>query len=294
MKPSPYGPFPYSPIIHRPRLKWPNGERLALWVIPNIEFFSLEDRVPAGSGGTGTPPPDVPTWAARDYGNRVGVFRLMKVLDRYGIRATVALNSNLCAQHPEIIEEGKKRGWEWMGHNETNTKRLNEVLPEEERRIIHDSLATIERATGRRPAGWLGSGLQETWHTLDLLAAAGGKYVCDWTNDDQPYLMSLEGGRQLVSVPYSVELNDKPAFEWHSRTAAEFGDMIRRQFDVLYEEGAESGRVMAIALHPYLTGMPHRIGALDAALEYVCRHDGVWRATGAEIASCFLAQAAVR
>src|SRR3990172_11484738 len=177
MKPGPYGPFPSSPIIHRPRLKWQKGERLALWVIPNIEFFSLEDRVPAGSGGTGTPPPDVPTWAARDYGNRVGVFRLMKVLDRYGIRATVALNSNLCAQHPEIIEEGKKRGWEWMGHNETNTKRLNEVLPEEERRIIPDSLATIERATGKRPAGWLGSGLQETWNTLDLLAAQGGKYI---------------------------------------------------------------------------------------------------------------------
>ena len=294
MKPGPYGPFPYSPIIHRPRLAWPNGERVALWVIPNIEFFSLEDRVPAAAGGTSAPIPDVPTWASRDYGNRVGVFRLMKVLDRYGIRGTVALNSNLCAQHPEIIEEGQRRNWEWMGHNETNTKRLNEVPPEDERRIIHDSLAAIERATGKRPAGWLGSGLQETWNTLDLLAAEGAKYVCDWTNDDQPYLMSLEGGRQLVSVPYSIELNDKVAFETRSRTAAEFEDMIRRQFDVLYEEGAESGRVMAIALHPYLTGVPHRIGALDAALEYVCRHDGVWRATGAEIASHFLAQASAR
>jgi peptidoglycan/xylan/chitin deacetylase (PgdA/CDA1 family) len=218
----------------------------------------------------------------------------MKVLDRYGIRATVALNSNVCAQHPEIIEEGQKRKWEWMGHNETNTKRLNEVPAEEERRIIHDSLGTIQRATGKRPAGWLGSGLQETWHSLDLLAVEGGKYVGDWTNDDQPYRMNLEGGRQLVSVPYSIELNDKLAFEKHSRTAAEFADMIRRQFDVLYEEGAESGRVMAIALHPYLIGMPHRIGALDAALEYVCRHDGVWRATGEEIASHFLAQAAPR
>ena len=266
MKPGPYGPFPYSPIIRRPRLAWPNGERVALWVIPNIEFFSLADRVPAAAGGTSAPIPDVPTWAARDYGNRVGVFRLMKVLDRYGIRGTVALNSSLCAQHPEIIEEGQKRNWEWMGHNETNTKRLNEVPPEEERRIIHDSLATIERATGKRPAGWLGSGLQETWNTLDLLAAEGGKYVCDWTNDDQPYVMSLEGGRQLVSVPYSIELNDKVAFETRSRTAAEFEDMIRRQFDVLYEEGAESGRVMAIALPPYLTGMTHRIGALDDAL----------------------------
>jgi peptidoglycan/xylan/chitin deacetylase (PgdA/CDA1 family) len=294
MKPRPYGPFPYSPIVRRPRLEWPGGARVALWVIPNIEFFSLEDRVPAGSGGSGVKPPDVPTWASRDYGNRVGVFRLMRVLDRYGIRATVALNSNLCAQHPEIIEEGEARKWEWMGHNETNTKRLNEVPPEEERRIIRDSLATIERATGKRPVGWLGSGLQETWDTLELLAAEGCRYVCDWVNDDQPYIMSLEGGRRLVSVPYSYDINDKPAFERQLRTAEEFAEMIRRQFDVLYEEGAESGRVMGIALHPYLTGMPYRIGAFDAALEYICRHEGVWRATGSEIASHFLAQPAAR
>jgi peptidoglycan/xylan/chitin deacetylase (PgdA/CDA1 family) len=168
------------------------------------------------------------------------------------------------------------------------------VPPEEERRIVHDSLATIERATGTRPAGWLGSGLQETWGTLDLLAAEGCRYVADWVNDDQPYVMSLEGGKRLVSVPYSYEINDKPAFERQFRTAREFDEMIRRQFDVLYAEGAESGRVMAIALHPYLTGAPHRIGALDSALEYVLRHDGVWRATGAEIAAHFLAQPAAR
>ena len=108
MKPAPYGPFPYSPIIHRPRLTWPDGAHVALWVIPNIEFFSLMEKVPAGSGGPGTPPPDIPTWSARDYGNRVGVFRLMQVLDRYGVRGTVALNSDLCAHHPEIIAEGKK------------------------------------------------------------------------------------------------------------------------------------------------------------------------------------------
>ena len=294
VKPGPYGPFPYSPIIRRPRLEWPDGERVALWVIPNIEFFSLEESIPAGSGGTGTKPPDVPLWATRDYGNRVGVFRLMEVLDRYGIRGTVALNSSVCAQHPVIIEEGQARKWEWMGHNETNTRRLNEVSPEEESRIIHDSFATIEQATGTRPAGWLGSGLQETWGTLDLLAAEGCEYVCDWTNDDQPYIMTLESGRHLVSVPYSYEINDKPAFERQLRTAAEFEEMIRRQFDVLYREGADSGRVMAIALHPYLSGLPHRIGALDVALAYICRHEGVWRATGSEIARYFLAQAAAR
>jgi peptidoglycan/xylan/chitin deacetylase (PgdA/CDA1 family) len=291
MKPAPYGPFPYSPIIRRPKLSWPNGAQLALWVIPNIEFFSLTEKVPAGAGGSGAPVPDVPAWSARDYGNRVGVFRLMQVLDRYGIRATVALNSELCGHHPEIIEEGQKRQWEWMGHCESNTRRLNEAGAGEEAGIIQRALATIEKATGTRPKGWLGSGLQETWNTVDLLAAAGCDYVSDWTNDDQPYMMTLEGGKRLVAMPYSHEINDKPAFEKFHRTADEFKDMICRQFDVLYREGAESGRVMAIALHPYLTGVPHRIDAFDAALAYICRHERVWKATGAEIAHHFAAQA---
>jgi allantoinase len=291
MQPGTYGPFPYSPIIRRPRLTWPNGAHVALWVIPNIEFFSLQEKVPAGSGGSSAPPPDVPTWSVRDYGNRVGVFRLMDVLDRHGIRATVALNSDLCAEHPIIIEEGKRLRWEWMGHNESNTRRLNEAKPGEEPRIIHDALATIEQATGTRPVGWLGSGLQETWDTLDLLAAQGCEYVADWVNDDQPYVMSLEQGRHIVSLPYSHEINDKPAFERAHRTADEFKDMICRQFDVLYREGAQSGRVMAIAIHPYLTGVPHRIGAFEAALAYICSHENVWKATGAEIARHYRAQA---
>jgi peptidoglycan/xylan/chitin deacetylase (PgdA/CDA1 family) len=291
MKPSRYGPFPYSPIIHRPPLKWPNGAHVALWVIPNIEFFALDEKVPPGSGGTGVPVPDVPTWSSRDYGNRVGVFRLMEVLDRYGIRATVALNSELCAEHPAIIEEGNKLRWEWMGHCESNTRRLNAAAPGEEPRIIKDSLATIERAVGARPRGWLGSGLQETWDTLDLLAAQGCDYVCDWTNDDQPYIMTLDGGKTLVSVPYSHEINDKPAFERFNRTADQFREMICRQFDVLYREGAQSGRVMAIAIHPYLTGVPHRIDAFAQALAYISQHERVWKATGMEIATHYRAQA---
>jgi peptidoglycan/xylan/chitin deacetylase (PgdA/CDA1 family) len=214
----------------------------------------------------------------------------MEVLDRHGIRGTVALNSDLCAHHPEIIQEGGKRGWEWMGHNESNTRRLNEAPPGEEVGIIKRALATIERATGTRPVGWLGSGLQETWNTLDHLAAEGCEYVSDWTNDDQPYVMTLEGGRSLIAMPYSHEINDKPAFEKFHRTADQFKDMICRQFDVLYREGAQSGRVMAIAIHPYLTGVPHRIDAFDAALAYISRHAGVWKATGAEIARHFAAQ----
>jgi allantoinase len=285
MKPGRYGPFPYSPIIRRPPLRWPNDAQVALWIIPNIEFFALNEKVPVAAGGNSVPIPDVPTWSSRDYGNRVGVFRLMEVLDRYGIRATIALNSELCAEHPAIIEEGNKRHWEWMGHCESNTRRLNEIPQQDEPRVIKNALATIERATGQRPRGWLGSGLQETWDTLDILAAEGLDYVCDWTNDDQPYIMELDSGRTLVSVPYSHEINDKPAFEKFHRTAEEFRDMICRQFDVLYREGKDSGRVMAIAIHPYLIGVPHRVGAFDAALEYIAKHDLVWKTTGSEIAA---------
>jgi allantoinase len=284
MKPRSYGPFPYSPVVRRPKFRWPNGARVALWIIPNIEYFALTDPVPIAAGGSGRAP-DISAWAIRDYGNRIGVFRMMDVMDRYGARGTVALNANLCAMHPEIIEECMKRKWEFMGHNETNTKRLNEVPEGEDAAIVRRTVATIEKATGVKPQGWLGSGLQETWNTLEQLVDNGVQYVADWVNDDQPYKMTLEDGRTIMSVPYSTEINDKPAYEHHSRTAREFEEMMRDQFDVLWREGADRARVMAIALHPYITGVPHRIGALDRALDYNCRHDGVWLTTGAEIAA---------
>jgi peptidoglycan/xylan/chitin deacetylase (PgdA/CDA1 family) len=287
MKPRSYGPFPYSPIIDRPRLEWPNGAHVALWIIPNIEYFSLQER-PGGYGAGKVP--DVMMWSERDYGNRVGVFRIMDVLDKHGIRGTVALNSNLCAEHPRIIEEGEKRKWEWMGHNESNTRRLNEAAPGEETNIIRNTLATIEKATGKRPRGWLSSGLQETWETVDLLAEHGCRYVADWCNDDQPYAMELDHGRSLIAMPYTQQLNDKSAIEHRYNTAEQFCQMICDQFDVLYREGAKSGRVMAIALHPYLIGVPHRIGALDKALKYICKHKRVWKTTGSEIAAHYVSQ----
>jgi peptidoglycan/xylan/chitin deacetylase (PgdA/CDA1 family) len=277
-----YGPFPYTPIIRRPRLSFPQGKRLAVWLIPNLEVFALNEPISSG-GRPGPAPPDVPSWSVRDYGNRVGIFRLMEVLDRYSIRATAALNSDLCKTHPEVIAEAVARGWEFMGHNESNTRRLTTAPAGQEPVLIRNTLTTIAGSTGRKPRGWLSSGLAETWSTLDHLAAEGVDYVCDWINDDQPYVMSLDGGKSIVSVPYSEDLNDKPQFEKHNRTAEQFESMIRRQFDVLYRESETISRVMAIAVHPYIIGVAHRIGALDAALEYVCRHDGVWLATGGEI-----------
>lgn len=291
MKPSPYGPFPYSPINRRPPFALPGGARVALWVITNIEFFPLDRAMPGDAnerprGAEGTPM--VRHWAQRDYGNRVGVFRLMDVLSRRGIRSTVALNSDVCDYHPEIIEDCMKLGWEFMGHNRTNVERLNEVPPEKERELIGHCLERIARATGRRPVGWLGSGLQETWNTLDHLAEAGCLYVADWVNDDQPYLMDI-GGRKLVSVPYSYETNDTAAIVRSRYTPLEFERMIRDQFDVLWREGEQSARVMAICLHPYVTGQPHRVAALERALDHILAHDGVWKATGEEIARHYLA-----
>lgn len=283
MKPRRYGPFPYSPMIDRPKSRWPNGARIAIWIIPNIEFFALDDQVPASAGGGGKTP-DIMVWSTRDYGNRIGVYRLMKVMARYGVRGTVALNSQVCIEHPRIIQECLKLDWELMGHNETNTTRLNSVSDEEAAGIIRRTVKTIAEASGRKVRGWLGSGLAESWNTLDQLVDNGVEYVADWVNDDQPYKMTLDDGRTIMSIPYSVELNDKPAFENRNMTAEQFGTMLRRQFDTLWRESEERALVMGIALHPYIIGFPHRIGALDSALEYICGHEGVWLATGAEIA----------
>lgn len=282
MQPQRTGPFPFSSITRRKKLIWPHQARVALWVIPNIEVFALDERMPAGAGNI----PDVYHWAARDYGARAGIWRMMEVLDQRRIRATAALNSEVCDAYPKIVDEGKRLDWEFMGHNQSNTRRLDGLEPQVERQVIFDVLSRIELAWGRRPAGWLGSGLQESWNTLDFLVEAGVSYVADWVNDDQPYWMDT-APRRLVSLPYSVEINDKPAYENHHRTPEEFCAMICRQFDVLYREGADSGRVMAIALHPYLSGVPHRIGALADAFDYILRHQGVWLATGEEIVAHF-------
>jgi allantoinase len=290
MQPMNYGPFPYVPINRRGRWNWPNGARLAVWVIPNLEFFHLQTPL------AGHPfekaheykAPTVRAWGQRDYGNRVGVFRLMDVLTKHGIRATATTNTDICEFHPQIIEDAVKLGWEFMGHNKTNTVRLTALEPEQERDLIRHCTSRLEQATGRKPLGWLGAALAETWHTLDYLADEGYLYVSDWVNDDQPYRMKV-ADRELVYLPYSYEVNDSAQINYRFATGEEFGTIIRNTFDVLYEEGAQSARVMAICLHPFMIGVPHRIRALDAALHYVKGHDGVWFATGEEIVRAYLA-----
>jgi peptidoglycan/xylan/chitin deacetylase (PgdA/CDA1 family) len=286
VQPCRYGPFRYAPIHERPPLRWPRGARVALWVNPNIEFFRLDDPMPGNVNErvdrSHAKVPNVRNWSVRDYGNRVGIWRIMKMLERYGIRASAALNSEVCDHHPEIVTEARRLGWELMGHGETNALRINEMDSARERESISAALDRIEKLAGTRPVGWLGPGLAETWNTLEHLSAAGIRYVCDWVNDDQPYTMEI-GNPPLVSLPYSVQTNDVPAYFDMKCSVPEFERMLKAQFDVLYREGEESGRVMAIAVHPFVTGQPHRIGAVDAALEHICSHEGVWLATGREI-----------
>jgi allantoinase len=272
----PFSLFPYQAIVDRPRIVWPNGARVAVWVIPNIEHFHLE---------LGPSAPDVRNYSRRDYGNRVGVWRLMEVLSRNGIRGTVALNAEVGRYYPRIMDEVTKLGWELIGHGLTNSTMLSGMSTDEHTSVVLQAKRVIEDY-GQTMNGWLGPGLTETWETLDLLRKHGVEYVCDWVNDDLPYRMN----NGLYSIPYSIELNDMPLFNMPSIDIEEFYRRICETFDVLYEEGQRNARVMSIALHPFLMGVPHRIRVLDRALRYIASHDRVWLATGSDIIKAYRAQ----
>jgi peptidoglycan/xylan/chitin deacetylase (PgdA/CDA1 family) len=245
-------------------------------VIPNIEHFHIE----IGNGA-----PDIRNHSRRDYGNRVGVWRIMEVLAKHNVRGTVALNAEVGRFYPRIMEEAVKLKWELMGHGLTNSVMLTGLSAEKEAAVIAEAREVIEQ-WGQKMRGWLGPGLGETWHTLDLLRQHGVDYVCDWVNDDLPYRMN----NGLYSIPYSIELNDMPLFNMPSISIDDFYRRICESFDVLYDEGERSGRVMAIALHPFLIGVPHRIRALDRALQYIAGHGKVWFATGSEIIDAYRGQ----
>ena len=278
--PTEHDRFDYSPIIDRPRLSWPNDARVAVWVIPNIEHF-LFDR--PSTRLTNLPVnPDVLNYSWRDYGVRVGIWRMMEVMERYGVKGTVALNSDVCARYPRIIEEGKKLGWEWMGHGNNNSTLFAGQSEAEERALIKDVVTTISKSVGKAPRGWLSPALSETMRTLDILAENGIEYVGNWVNDDQPYPMRVKKG-SMIAMPYSVEINDIPALLDLHQSPETFGQMICDQFDVLYEDGAQTGRVISICLHPFLVGYPHRSKYFAKALHHITSRQEVWLTTGGAI-----------
>jgi peptidoglycan/xylan/chitin deacetylase (PgdA/CDA1 family) len=261
---------------------------VAFWVGVNVEHYELDKPSTSIFSGTAMLQPDPLNYGWRDYGPRVGVWRMMDLLDKYGIRASALLNSDVCRYYPEIIEEGNKRDWAWLAHGKNNSIFQAGMSLDEERAYLTEVVNTIKESTGQQPRGWLGPALTETFNTPNLLAELGVNYICDWCNDDQPYPMKVERGR-MISVPYSIELNDITIFLSKGLTAEQFYQMSVDQFDLLYEEGQQSARVMCIALHPFIINLPFRHKYLEKVLDYVTAKDDVWLATSDEIADWYYA-----
>jgi len=278
----------YSPIIDRPAIKWPNGARVALWVAPNVEHY---EYLPNLDGVTNpwprTPYPDAQQYSYRDYGNRVGFWRMLEVLDKHAIRCCVSLNLAVLEHFPEIAEAMVSRNWDFMSHGIYNTEYINTWSEQREREWYQDSIDTLRRHTGKQLKGMFGPAGFSSEHSPDLMAEAGLIYHSDWMHDDQPVPIKVKTGK-MVSVPYSIEVNDGILFRQHYE-GDYFVEICKAQFDQLYEEGAESGRVMCIAIHPYLLGQPHRIKYLDQALGYIMSHEGVWQTTADDIAEYYIA-----
>ena len=275
-------------IFERKPFTWPGGKTLALWIIPNVEVWQFDS--PAGaaiSPNTANRVPDVINYSWRDYGIRVGLWRIAEVLDAAGVRATVALNSMVCDVFPKAVDEMKRRGWEFMGHGITNSRNLANLPLAEEQDVIRTTLRTIERATGKRPRGWLGPGLTETFNTLDLLAEEGVVYVGDWNSDDQPFAMKVKKGK-LFAVPYGMDINDMSLINRLGYTGDQYLRALTDQFDTLYADSQKTARVMGIPLHPFLTGEPWRTPYLKKAIAHFQQHERVWFATGSEIADAYL------
>jgi len=272
----------YTAIHNRKSLKLPNGARLALWVVVNVEEWDINDRMarqvlPTPQGAMVVP--DVPNYSWHEYGMRVGFWRVKAVLDKLRIPVTVSLNGSVIDTYPEVFQSMVDAKWEMMGHGF-----VQKAMPlvDDEEAVIRKTVDAIKNATGVAPRGWMGPGLAETWDTPDLLAAAGIEYICDWVMDDLPVPMKVKTGR-MVSIPYTIETSDITMYVVQNHRSPEIFDRGKDQFDGLYSEGAEEARIMCIALHPYVFGVPHRIGYLEKLLEYITSHDDVALMTGGEI-----------
>ncbi len=296
--------YNWSPIPTRPRLRWPNGERVALSVILSLDHYQWKPtndftnggmpgsqpehaykapEAPGGVSGGGRPFPDVIGFSVREYGPRVGIFRVLKILDKHGIKPTIAIDALTAENYPYLVRVLKERGCEFMAHgiaaNQMITSRMTE---EQERDYIRRSIEAVTKATGVRPKGWLGIEFGESERTASILADEGIGYVCDWPNDDQPYHMNTPTG-DMYSLPVNLTLVDLRS-HWYGRIHVDtYAKMITDSFDVVYREGAETGRLMVLNFQPWLMGTGFRSKHLDRALGHICRHGGIWKASAGEI-----------
>jgi allantoinase len=283
--------YSYSPLPERPALRWPNQAKLAFTIFLYFEYWeldppesSLRDRRFDELSGYFFP--DYRTYSWREYGNRVGIFRILDLLDKHGLKATVAANGEACVRYPFLVEEFSRRGYEFAAHGTHATRMItSKMSEEEERRAIDEAIRTVEQCTGRRPTGWVGQDYGESTRTPALLSQAGIDYVADWPNDDQPY--RFDGVNGLVSIPNQSEWDDVQ-LHWHRRMPMRrYPQIVGEAFETLLAEGEASGRFFGLHVHPWLLGMPHRVHALRDALERIANRPDVWQATASEVAGHF-------
>ncbi len=270
---------PYSAIVDRPVLKLPDNGRMLVWLIVNVEHWSIERAMPRTvlSPPMGQPLlPDLPNWAWHEYGMRVGFWRLYDALNQRGIVPTMATNGIVCDSYPRIVEAALQKNWEIMGHGFVQGP-MHKL--ENQQEAIASTIDTIRRFSGKAPVGWESPGLTENDHTLDCLSAAGIEYVADWVLDDQPVWLKANP-KPVLSVPYTVEINDIPMMLLQHNRAEELLLRGVDQFDRLWQESADIPRVMAISVHPYVTGVPHRIGYFEKLLDHILARPGVVIQTG--------------
>lgn len=282
------GLYDYWPYDSRPRIRWPGGAKVALWIAPNIEFYEYAPPPNPQRKPWPRPLPDVLGYATRDYGNRVGHQRMMRVMDKFGLRGSVSLSTAVLEHHPEVIQMAAERNWEFFSHGIYNTRYTYGLDEAQEREMIEESMDLIKQHTGQDCHGYLAPALSHSGSTIDLFAEAGGQYTCDLFHDDQPTPVHTRSGKKFVSVPYSLELNDTITYVVNKIEPRRYGQMIKDAFDRLYAEGEHSGTVMCVPLHAYQVSHPHRLRAFEEAMDYICSHDGVWKATGREIADHYL------
>lgn len=274
--------YDYVPITRRPDYNWPNGTRLAVYIGLNLEHFAFGEGLGAELA-PGGPQPDVLNFPWRDYGNRVGAWRMLDMFDRLDLPVSVLANSAMYDYAPELMAAFRARGDEVLGHGRTNSERQSILSAEEEAQLIAEASATITEHEGRPPKGWLSPWIAESRVTPDLLAEAGYGYTLNWCMDDQPVWMRTRNGR-LLSIPYPQEVNDIPSIVARKDGAAQFADMIVDNFDEMLLQARSQPLVMGIALHPYLVGQPYRLRHLRRALEHIAGHrDQIWMTKAGDI-----------
>lgn len=283
--------YEWSMLHERPTVQWPDGARLAVWINVALEFFPLDQPAAPfkAPGGMVTPYPDLRHYTLRDYGNRIGVFRVFRLLEELGIEPSVSFNSKVAQRYPRLMEEVARRNWEVVA-NGVDMGKLHhgELSAADEADQIDESLGVLREMSGQSVTGWLSPGRSESMNTLDLLAERGVEYLGDWYNDEMPYQLTTANG-VIHSMPMSHELDDQTVQLQYQQSEVSFAEQVEDAATVIHRESSpDDGRILSVVIHPWMSGQPHRIGALRRALSSLIQHEGVWTAPGSRILDAFV------